>query len=136
MSEHTAGIAKRVAEMDAFEFDNYAAVAADELREHGYAYVDLQPGDATTYKVSIIRPRTHRLINGGVIRYGDPGGEYHIATSFGPLYPWTPTNFNDPGYVQSKWVSSSSPTGEHTAHVLARFLNALSDAMRGDDAKP
>jgi hypothetical protein len=130
MSKYTESIEARVAALDAFEFEHYAGVAADELVKHGYAYVDLQPGDATSYKISIIRPRTHRMWN-GVITYGEPmSDQCHIATSFGPLYPWTPFLENDPGYVQSKWVSNEGPTGEHTAHVIARFLNVLAEKLK------
>ncbi len=130
MSDHTVGIAKRVAELDAFEFEHYAMVAAAELAERGYCYVDLQPGDATTYKISIIRPFSFRLRNGGVAHMGGPSYQYHMATSFGPLYQWSPSDINEPSYVHSKWVSERSPTGEHTAHVIARFLDELWLAMK------
>lgn len=124
MSEHP------VDELDQYEFDDKAAMAASMLAGHGHAFVDLQPGDATTYKIVVVQPLiAFRLSDTGWMLYPDT---YWVGTSFGPLYQWHPHNSGHTSwdYVLSKWVAGNGGTAEWTARVIARFLNTLRDRMK------
>lgn len=102
----------RVDELPDVEFLAAAEFAARDLADKGSAWVDLQPGDATTYKIAIIVTNSMR---------------FWVGTSFGPLYEWRPDSHYDCGYVADKWTE---PRHEWTARVICRFLNTLSDKMK------
>lgn len=112
MSEHP------VDDLAPRHFDDWAIIAAENLRRLGHAYVSLEPGDATRYQISVVMTRQ---------------GRYMLATSFGPLYEFNPQGGYDWGYVLTHWLPHCQASyAEHTARVLARFLNTLADKMKGN----
>lgn len=79
------------------------------------AYVDMQPGDATSYKIAVIPPGPRRTLT--------PGDFLVSLTNLGKTYPWS-LAWMHPDYVCQKWVGGES-SATHTAAVLATFLNVL-----------
>lgn len=124
-----------VDELDQSEFDEKAEMARAMLAGHGHAYVDLQPGDATTYKIVVVQPliavHPQQSETGWKI-YPDT---YWVGTSFGPLSQWNPEAEMDWDYVCGKWVIGLRGHVEWTARVIARFLNTLAATMRNEDDK-
>lgn len=118
-------------ELDQYDFDDKATMAASMLKGHGHAFVDLQPGDGTTYKIIVVQPlvpvHTHLSATGWEVYTHDT---YWVATSFGPLYPTPLKGGYDWGYVLGHFVHGDGGTAEWTARVLARFLNTLSDKLK------
>lgn len=123
-------IEERVDALGQWEFDDKATMAASMLTGHGHAYVDLQPGDATTYKIVIVQPliaaHPGRSATGWTI-YPDT---YWVGTSFGPLWQYSPKNLYSWDYVADKWVPGQRAHTEWTARVIARFLNTLREEMQ------
>lgn len=120
-------IEARIDELPADRFERPANWAAAMLAEYGYAYVILEPGDATNYRIMIIAPGTEWHGSDVV----DQHRYYHVALSMGMGfgYDWAGHQL-DPSYVASKWVVESRPgAGYHAACVLTRFLNALADRL-------
>lgn len=117
----------RVDELGDYEFNTVAQWAADQLAAFGACWVDLQPGDATTYKIVVVYPMA-RNIRDGIVPYRQASP--WVGTSFGPLHPWNPEMHVDWDYVNEKWVPGMRGHVEHTARVIARFLNILSDKMK------
>lgn len=130
MSDHP------VDQLDQAAFDVAAVNAAETLNEHGCAFVHLEPGDATRYAISIVRPREigeigFKLFDGSPVHGWKMTDRYYVATSFGPLYEFNPSGGYDWGYVLSHWLPHCQASyAEHTARVLARFLNTLAERMR------
>ena len=110
------------------EFLACAKWAAFNLAELGHAIVRLEPGDATKYDIVLARDQSsqqqrqweHRLVE-----TPEFSGNYYVAHSFGPVYPWLgiPLNWR---YVHEKWTQSRPGTDEWTARIIARFLTTLS----------
>jgi hypothetical protein len=124
-------------ELDQWEFDDKAAMAVSMLRGHGHAFVDLQPGDGTTYKIVVVQPLR------AVHPMRSPTGweivpdRYWFGSSFGHLYPMNPMGGYHWDYVRDHWLSDErSASAPWTARVLARFLNALCDRLAGDGRVP
>lgn len=101
----------RVDELDAWVFDECAIDAKRGLDRERHAFIDLQPGDATTYKIVVV----------------EYAGQHWVGTSFGRLHPWNPEMNLHWDYVADKWVEDGR---EWTARVICRFLNTLSDKMK------
>jgi hypothetical protein len=112
-----------VDELDPAEFEQPAAWAAASLKRCGYAYLHLTPGDATVYPIIIARPDRY-----WAYREERTPTQYMVAlsASFGAGYPWGGGHV-DWGYAADKWTRDRH---EWTARVIARFLSALSDALR------
>lgn len=109
-----------------FEFDDKAAMAASMLTRFGHAFVDLQPGDATTYKIVVVQPLIAARDDGWRI-YPDT---YWVGTSFGQLYQFHPRHAPYSwDYVLDKWVGGEGGTAQWTARVIARFLNTLAERI-------
>lgn len=124
-----------VDELAEIEFETAAANAASMLAEFGYAWIDLQPGDATTYKIVIAQPREpgevgFKLLNGEPVHGWARVNRYWVGTSFGPLYPTPLKGGYQWGYVLDHFVHGDGGTSEWTARVITRFLNALSDKLK------
>lgn len=105
-----AGVTRhRVDELPQVEFDAAAKSALDSLVEHGHAFVDLQPGDATRYKIVVVK---HPLCD---------DDRLWVASTFGGLaeIPDTKLHWD---YVSSHMLAREH---EHTARVITRFLNTL-----------
>ena len=110
-------------------FTDAAVWAANRLEHDGHAYVILEPGDATAYRVMIIAPSDEAWIGAGPApdrRY------YHVALSMGLGfgYDWAGYEVH-PGYVVQKWTRARSGADYHTACVLTRFLNTLAREIGG-----
>lgn len=123
-----ASIEQRVAELPD-RFSAAAVWAANRLEHDGHAYVCLEPGDATSYRVMIIAPSDEMWSGTGPSpdrRY------YHVALSMGLGlgYDW-PGYETDPRYVVEKWTRNLSGSDYHTACVLTRFLNTLAPLIGG-----
>lgn len=119
-------------ELQQFEFDELSTHAAAMLRGHGHAFVDLQPGDGTTYKIAVVQPLEAAFQHPEFCPSGYKivPGRYFVGTSFGPLYPTPLKGGYDWGYVLDHFVHGNNGTAEWTARVIARFLNALSDKLK------
>jgi hypothetical protein len=104
------------------EFDGAANWAHAQLDKYGHAFVDLQPGDATTYKIVVVRPTSK-------VEYPNPTIDWDanmwVGTSFGPLYPWRGNTIHW-DYAASKWTSDNH---EWTGRVIARFLTTLAQRL-------
>lgn len=125
MSDHPVDL------LDQLSFDVAAALADELLREFGYAFIDLQPGDGTTYKIVICQPREpgevgFKLFAGEPVHGWRKTDRYWLGSSFGALYPWSPSSGNHWDYVDSHYLDKSHPW---TARVLARFLSTLAERM-------
>lgn len=116
MSEHP------VDEIDQAEFDYAAGYAAISLAKLGSAFVVMEPGDGTSYKIALIR-RTAMGVDGPeIIERG-----LWMASTFGALYPVNLEVRYHWDYVDSHFLDKPH---EWTARVLARFLNTLADKMK------
>lgn len=105
-----------VDELAQHRFDDAARAVADDLRCRYSAYYVLEPGDATRYEISIVATA--------------PPRRYYLATSFGPLYQWHPSNgYTSWDYVLEHWLDGKRSSDPWTARVIARFLNALREEM-------
>lgn len=124
MSDHP------VDSLDQFEFDDKASMAASMLAGHGHAFVDLQPGDGTTYKIVVVQPLIAAHSNRSATGWTIYPNAYWVGTSFGPLYPTPLKGGYDWGYVLEHFVYGNGGTAEWTARVIARFLNALSEKFK------
>ena len=118
-----ADIEHRAASLDGGLFAEAAAWASRRLYEHGSAYLALEPGDCTSYRIMIIAP-SGEMWSGrrtqGDYRY------YHVALSFGLGYGYDWAGHDlEPSYVATKWTHNQNGTDYYTACVLTRFLNAL-----------
>lgn len=115
---------ERVNALDEYHFEEYAKFAKRQLEALNHAFIDLQPGDGTTYKIVIVRPSLETRVSS----YHPTGfkleedAPYLVCTSFGPLYEWNSTMWMSWDYVADKWVADRR---EWTARVIARFLNRL-----------
>jgi hypothetical protein len=96
------------------DFDARAREAADDLRCRYSALVTLEPGDATHYQISIVASA--------------PPRRYYVASNFGALYEWNPTEAVHWDYVASHFLDEPH---EWTARILTRFLNTLREQMKG-----
>lgn len=121
MSESDESLDLRIAALDQHDFTVSANWAATQLRHHGSAYISLQPGDGTDYRIAILQ---HGNINNGRLLDGFQD-RWMVAHSFGPLYEWGGAAEVHWSYVLDKWCNQS-PCRGWTARILARFLNTLS----------
>lgn len=122
-------VAERFDALDQGIFDDAATWAARQINRMGHAFIDLQPGDATTYKIAIVC-ETRVSQNEPV---PDRIRHMWVATSFGQMYPFSGQGGYDWGYVMDHWLPYHpvrSQTAEWTARVIARFLNTLSDKLK------
>lgn len=101
------------AQLNPVEVDWAAAEAVEQLDQTGHALVDLTPGDATLYRISIIQME---------------GSRFWVGTQFGPSYEWGGHQMPDPGYVQDKWINPNQ-AASWTAKVLCVFLSALAEKL-------
>jgi hypothetical protein len=93
------------------EFDGAANWAHAQLVKFGHAFIDLNPGDATTYKIVVVRP----VYVGQASPVIDEYSNMWVGTSFGPLYPWRGNKI----HCGHEW----------TARVIARFLSTLAERL-------
>jgi hypothetical protein len=127
----------RVDELGDYEFVTWAETARHQLALHGHAFVSLSPGDATNYKIVVVQPLEPKIM--GWIEATNEAVEgfefvdqFWVGSSFGPIYQWTPGWHVTWDYVHEKWTQGRKGTDEWTARVICRFLNALSNAMKGE----
>jgi hypothetical protein len=99
--------------------DIIAREAAKSLAERGFAYVVLEPGDATSYPFVIAGPDT---------RIGRPNREYMVslAASFGRSYPWGGIALQC-DYCAVKWADGHEYTGVIVAEFLTRLAAHIAD---------
>lgn len=123
-----------VDQLDQGAFDVAAVNAAETLHEHGCAFVCLEPGDATRYQISIVRPREigeigFKLFDGSPVHGWKMTDRYYVASSFGALYEWSPKFRVHWDYADSHFLDQHN---EWTARVLARFLNTLAERINAE----
>lgn len=139
MKQINADADARVAALEQHEFDSWADHAIASLSTFGYAFCRLCPGDMTMYQISIVHPITPAqwlLWEHSAEKPGPPPphpstGSFHVATGFGPMYPWDGQHIEEWGYVYQNWTCRRplpSPDG-WTARILLRFLNTLHAKM-------
>lgn len=116
--------------LDQWEFDDKATMAVSMLSEWGHAFVDLQPGDGTTYKIVVVQPLLAAHPARSATGWTVVPDRYYVGTSFGPLYPTPLKGGYHWDYVRSHFVHGEGGTSEWTARVIARFLNTLSDKLK------
>lgn len=125
-------VGDRVDALDDYEFDTWADTAAAMLREHHHAYVRLEPGDGTSYRIAVVQPMEPEMILQDTVWVEGfvPIDRYFVATQFGPLYEMNKMGGYQWGYVADHWLPDMRASQEWTARVLARFLNALCDRLK------
>lgn len=115
-----------MARLDLSSVASAADWAAKELHYQGHAVVNLEPGDATRYRIVIIAAGALAYIgNQRETRdHAAPLRHYLVclATNFGSSYEWDGTPV-DPGYAGSKWAVRFE---HHTGVVMSAFLTSLS----------
>lgn len=117
-----------VDELEQAEFDYHAGLAAADIAQRGASLVILAPGDCTRYVLAFVKPA--RMNGEGVMVVEDR--PLWMGTSFGELYQVDPHGGYHWGYVAEHWLRDMKSSQEWTARVIARFINALADAMKGD----
>lgn len=117
--------------LDQEHIETAARWVAHALEGRGSAKVRLAPGDATEYPIAIVGPGTFWA-------YGKEreGRTYWVTlmASWGCSYEWAGAPV-DPGYAAQKWTNprAGGAIAEWTGIVMAKFLTALSQALRPDD---
>lgn len=97
-----------------------AVWSAHALRDRGQARVVVTPGDDTSYELYLLAPAP---VWAGRDERDDL--EYVVAYRYGDTHPWAGWPDVHPNYAARSWGRGSGCTGE----VIARFLNALGDAI-------
>lgn len=108
----------------AAEFAAERLLGTPEMHAANFAFVVLEPLDATRYPVTVIGDVPVFTMS----TWSRPKNEYLVTlhASFGRSYPWAglPVHAD---YAASKWAQDSH---HHTGLVMAGFLEALSVALR------
>lgn len=136
---------ERIESLDPWPLRYDATYAAYQLDLIGFTYCDHQPGDGTSYKISIVRPpevgQWQRWLQVNHMPPDHPAYQRHpefntqhryfVATSFGPLYGWNGWEVTW-DYVLEKWVmgNRTSATNQWTARMIARFLTELAERIK------
>lgn len=106
--------------LDDTHIEAAALWSAWALADYGFARVLLTPGDDTEYGLLVVAPgkqwsnRDEHLV-----------GDFTVALRFGDVAQWGGRPDVHPNYAAKTWGRNSVCTGE----VVARFLNALAEAM-------
>lgn len=118
-----------VVDLDAEHFDLAATWAARQLSRYQRAVMTLTPGDGTAYRLVLVGPSR-------VWEQGEERGRscYWVTLlgSFGHGAEWTPGGYVHWTYAAEQWVAKTTGASrEHTAKVLAGFLNTLDGRLDG-----
>lgn len=116
-------------DLDAEHMDMAAGWAAIQLSRYQKAVLTLTPGDGTAYRLLLVGPS----------RVWEQGEESDRAcywvTLLGPFghgAEWTPGGYVHWTYAAEQWVAKTvGASREHTAKVLAGFLNTLDERLDG-----
>lgn len=112
-------IAQRGLDGDQFTEAAMAAVAAWP----DPSWINLCPNDATVYHILVV-PQANIWSSPGEYRHWDDGDVMvSLTNSFGASYPWRPRpTFEFDGL---KWTGGASISDDHTARIMAAFLDTL-----------